>query len=79
MATCGIQPRFYIDLKQRIMSQVEDTNAYAKDCWKWKGCTTTDGRYGRVHLYISGESMHVTAHKFIHYNIYEVYRIMNVM
>jgi hypothetical protein len=44
------------------MMQV-DTNCYDKDCWKWKGGVTTDRNYGRVHLYISGDHMNVTAHR----------------
>jgi hypothetical protein len=56
MATSDFPSTFYEDLKRRIISHVEDTDAYSKGCWKWKGYNywTTDVRY---------DEMYVTAHR----------------
>lgn len=58
-----IPPKFYDALKKRIEGKVDNRDAYGKGCWEWTGCRYTDGRYGRIHLYICGDNMYVTAHR----------------
>ena len=49
------------NLERRVKYFVSNMDAFGKGCWEWSGCT--NGRYGKVHLTIGGDSMWVSAHR----------------